>query len=115
MKTFLRISIVTLAAHFLSACSTTWVQEAPKDMADGSRITTTGYYKQYGRDSLRIDRTARDGSRSYCIVEKLPANFDDYSLLGANGKSVSIRLLDAEKKVIEILDVPYSSFTAKGG
>lgn len=115
MKNILRIALVTLAVHFLSACSMTWVQEPPKDMADGSRIITIAYHKQYRGDSLRIDRTARDGSRSYYIVENLPANFEDYSLLGANGKSVSIRLLDAEKKVIETLDIPYSSFTAKGG
>ncbi len=115
MRITLPLTAVMAAALSLSGCSVTWVQEPPADATDGSRIVTTAYYKQYRRDALRIDRTARDGSRSTYVIEKLPENFDDHSLSEATGKSVTIRLLDASDQKIEDVVIPYSSFTAKGG
>lgn len=114
MKPFVHLALPAFTTLILTSCSMTWIQQPPVDAGDGSQIVTTAYHKQYRRDSLRIDRIARDGSRSTYTIEKLPENFDDYSLQGTTGKSVTIRLLDAGKKVIQDVDIPYSSFTPKG-
>ncbi len=104
---------MVLAALLFAGCGTVWIQEPPVTAADGSKIVTTAFHKQYRRDSLRIDRTRQDGSKSYWILPRLPKEYDDYSVVRATNKSVTIRLLDDAGALLDEFVVPYSQFSPR--
>ncbi|RYD83179.1 MAG: hypothetical protein EOP84_08285 [Verrucomicrobiaceae bacterium] len=108
-----RILSASFFAVVLSGCSVTWVQHPGVVGKDGSRIVVTTYDKQIGQDRLVIERFDKDGNRSVHVIEGLPESLDSFTTEAA-ASSVTLRLFNKEKQVIDQRSVPFSSFITKG-